>query len=199
MINNNISFLYKYQPFNIHSIENLINRHIWFSSPQKLNDPLDGQNIFRIIEPDENKWVKIFKNFESKKYPKFQSLFEYINTNEPEKSAEMKDMIRILAYEDIYLSINERKCIACFSKTNNRYLMWSHYADGHRGFCLEFKSNRFPFNEAIDVTYVNNYIWFDLEEILTGEIIIEKYLSEKTEIWIYEEEKRLIDCATFFL
>lgn len=28
--------------------------------------------------------------------------------------------------------------VACFSENNNSSLMWGHYADGHKGFCLEY-------------------------------------------------------------
>lgn len=28
--------------------------------------------------------------------------------------------------------------VACFSESNNSPLMWGHYADGHKGFCLEY-------------------------------------------------------------
>ena len=35
--------------------------------------------------------------------------------------------------------------VCCFSEKKDDILMWSHYADGHKGFCLEFitpKHNR---------------------------------------------------------
>lgn len=37
--------------------------------------------------------------------------------------------------------------VTCFSKTNNEFLMWSHYASKHSGICLEFNidSGVFPF------------------------------------------------------
>lgn len=40
-----------------------------------------------------------------------------------------------------YLSIQEEEAlrqIACFSEQNNSTLMWGHYADSHKGFCLEY-------------------------------------------------------------
>ena len=39
--------------------------------------------------------------------------------------------------------------VTCFSKTNNDFLMWSHYASKHSGICLEFNidSGIFPFEK----------------------------------------------------
>lgn len=41
----------------------------------------------------------------------------------------------------------KNSCVACFSKSNNDFLMWSHYASKHSGICLEFNINmgQFPF------------------------------------------------------
>lgn len=192
MLNYSTSFLYKYQPFNVLSLDNLSNKYIWFSSPDKLNDPLDGRNIYRINEPDDIKWQEIFINFELEKYPRFSNLFGYIKKGISDKEKEMQDTIRILAYENLFLSISEKKRVACFSKTNNVYLMWSHYAEGHRGFCLEFNISYPPFKQAKDVTYLESYIWIDMEEILSGNLNLEKFLDKKTEIWKYEEEMRII-------
>lgn len=42
----------------------------------------------------------------------------------------------------------ENSSTACFSETNNNFLMWSHYASKHSGICLEFtleRFNKFPY------------------------------------------------------
>ena len=42
---------------------------------------------------------------------------------------------------DFYLgtkSIAYRSSLACFCEENTSTIMWGHYADGHRGFCLEY-------------------------------------------------------------
>lgn len=39
--------------------------------------------------------------------------------------------------------------VSCFSKSNNNFLMWSHYASRHSGICLEFNLDKgiFPFEK----------------------------------------------------
>lgn len=41
------------------------------------------------------------------------------------------------SFVDILMAASQRN-IACFSENNDSPLMWGHYADGHRGFCLEY-------------------------------------------------------------
>ena len=43
--------------------------------------------------------------------------------------------------KDFFLSIVQAEMrfnVACFSENKNSSLMWGHYADGHKGFCLEY-------------------------------------------------------------
>lgn len=185
--------MYKYQPLNVITLENLVNKCIWFSTPNKLNDPLDGENIFRIIKPDENKWQEIIQNFKQNKYTKFPSLCAIIKNFNSNEQNELKQDITINAYDNLYNSINKEKRVACFSRNNNVYLMWSHYADGHRGFCLEFNSKYPPFDRAKDVTYQETHIFIEMEEIFSGKLNLNKYLNEKTKSWKYEKEMRIIE------
>ena len=42
-----------------------------------------------------------------------------------------------LTSKDLIL-LNDAARITCFSETNDNLLMWSHYADSHKGFCVEY-------------------------------------------------------------
>lgn len=84
--------------------------------------------------------------------------------------------------------------VSCFSKNNSNLLMWSHYADSHQGFCLEFDSNIEPFNKTFEVIYkneipnINSDLLFNEKE--EGESI-KKLLSFKSIDWEHEEELRI--------
>jgi len=41
-------------------------------------------------------------------------------------------------YKDYLKSINEEFGIFSLSKSKNNLLMWSHYADSHKGYCIGF-------------------------------------------------------------
>lgn len=84
--------------------------------------------------------------------------------------------------------------ISCFSRNNKNLLMWSHYADSHRGFCLEFDSKHEPFSKAFSVIYqsdipvLNTDLLFNEYE---NEEAIKKLLSFKSKNWSHEEELRI--------
>lgn len=87
--------------------------------------------------------------------------------------------------------------ICCFSKNYNNILMWSHYADSHKGFCIGIDES--PFKELLsDVVYKeieNNVIDEMLKPSTTKDQkvkICQKFVTYKHESWGYEEEVRLI-------
>jgi len=63
-------------------------------------------------------------------------------------------------FSDQYESLIKRAGVCCFSETCTNILMWSHYADKHTGYCLEF-STQLPesfFPEMVrHVHYQENY------------------------------------------
>jgi hypothetical protein len=49
--------------------------------------------------------------------------------------------------------------VCCFTTDNRNPLMWSHYADGHKGFCLEFDTQKCKLlsEKLFPVTYSDEY------------------------------------------
>lgn len=93
--------------------------------------------------------------------------------------------------------------VLCLSTTQKSILMWSHYADNHRGFCIGFKNNiGFNENDVMQVKYSESrendllyqyILTLDMNEdqkklYLMREIILKKYID-----WKYEEEWRIIN------
>jgi len=76
--------------------------------------------------------------------------------------------------------------LLCFSKSWRHPMLWAHYADKHRGFCLGFDVN----DEKLGhVSYVNSR--FPKPENPKTESFIEKLLYTKFAHWSYEDEYRL--------
>lgn len=92
----------------------------------------------------------------------------------------------------------EKKAICCFSKNKENILMWSHYADSHRGFCVEIDDTIIKRSsllsevcyEELRVDSTKNF----LSSQKKGEInkTWEKLLTHKHKDWRYEREVRLI-------
>lgn len=79
--------------------------------------------------------------------------------------------------------------ICSLSKTYNSILMWSHYADSHKGCCIELevtsktgiKETPVQYVDKIEAVYCNNY----KEEAYL-------ILSRKLKCWDYEKEVRIM-------
>nr|WP_315151947.1 DUF2971 domain-containing protein [uncultured Flavobacterium sp.] len=84
--------------------------------------------------------------------------------------------------------------VSCFSKNNLNLLMWSHYADSHQGFCLEFDSSFEPFSKAFEVTYKSEIPNINSDLLMNEEVgteSIKTFLSFKSIDWEHEEELRI--------
>src|SRR5260221_11935201 len=99
----------------------------------------------------------------------------------------------------VYDSFKKSLCVCCFSKNMNEILMWSHYADNHKGVCLEWdfdveqkKGSFFEIEYDDNVTildevkrYESGHLNLDIES--NG-----KFMKLKFKTWGYEEEIRII-------
>ncbi len=77
-------------------------------------------------------------------------------------------------------------------------MMWSHYADGHRGFCLEFDTSFVPWIEkSFRVRYAETFPYINPVDIIVeppsddpeNPLLIASVLT-KALCWSYEEEWR---------
>jgi hypothetical protein len=80
--------------------------------------------------------------------------------------------------------------ISCFSKSPLKTLMWSHYADSHRGVCLGFAFNELPQSTMqFPVNYVSELMSMNLFDNPFRALI--NWLFTKSHVWEYEEEVRI--------
>lgn len=83
--------------------------------------------------------------------------------------------------------------ICCFSRINDSILMWSHYADSHRGFCVEFSMD--PNEPAdihpLDVCYQEDFVKLNFHRDPDNSIV--NMIYTKSIHWQYEEELRILD------
>ena len=103
------------------------------------------------------------------------------------------------------MKLNSKVC--CFSRNPDNYLLWSHYANGHRGFCVGFdfesitntidKIETIEYKNQIiflkDVTYhpITPLVDVNNQREFSQKISID-VLSNKYHFWKYELEVRLI-------
>jgi hypothetical protein len=76
--------------------------------------------------------------------------------------------------------------LLCFSKSWRHPLLWSHYADNHRGICLGLDIND---SMVEHVSYVNSR--FPKPDVTEYEALVRKLLFTKFAHWSYEDEYRV--------
>jgi len=160
----------------------LINKQLWFADPETFNDPFDCRVDY--------------------------------------KAALNKAIEKLDAYEDLDIkkistklsqSINNAR-VCCFCETKKNQLMWAHYTDEHKGFCIGFNVNDLLINGnnmttgILPVTYTSNAPYEKIAEDLEllnylrgnifnselSEAFLRSALATKYTGWKYEKEVRLI-------
>lgn len=86
--------------------------------------------------------------------------------------------------------------ICCFSRTNKSILMWSHYADNHKGFCIEFETNKRLLGiNPLDINYTDK---FNKSQYLKQpKDSLYHLIYTKASNWKYEQELRSFDYNLF--
>jgi hypothetical protein len=134
-----IKYLYKYYSLNDHTKRIFTLNEIYFPSPLKFNDPFDF-NIPISLEGSKKDYEELYRSQISRCEP---------NLNREERRRRLREHMAQKVYKDINLQkelsqetatrIKKRYGVLCLTETNDNILMWSHYADNHRGVCVEFK------------------------------------------------------------
>jgi hypothetical protein len=102
------------------------------------------------------------------------------------------DPMTRLAMRELRRVISARLGILCFSRDWHNPMLWSHYADRHRGLCLGFEVDEAI---AMPVTYVAKRVPFDhyLDKATTEQEVrgmAATFASTKFSHWRYEQEVR---------
>ncbi len=87
----------------------------------------------------------------------------------------------------------KRPGVSCFSDNNDNILMWAHYAESFKGYCLEFRTDNDFFDTVEHVKYVKDFMAVDLVPLLLEEAVsTEAIFLTKSFHWDSESEWRLL-------
>jgi hypothetical protein len=189
MIESQSKLIYKFASVNVFNLRNIILSELYFSSPEKLNDQFEG--IIKISNPDFTP-SKLSLN----DYIQSNQLEWLYNENEVKRNGFSKFFLNSWRY-----SLRNRFGISCFSKTMFEPLMWSHYADNYKGFCLVFDKEEL-FEGLKELGYSTEFHEIDYKNIPTVSLFEEddkfKFKSDhnlfkyKSSNWSYEKEVRIV-------
>lgn len=153
--------MYKYTSFSEYSIMNILNDEFFMNHYSYFNDPFECRCKIATGFP------KIESN--SPRLKKIINAWGFENHLDPNALENYDDLVLSLegSEPNIIKTIDSAR-ISCFSKREDNLMMWSHYADGLRGFCLEFDSKLILDNneaELLEVLYENNPSEIDTAEL----------------------------------
>jgi hypothetical protein len=163
---------------------------VFFGSPRDFNDPFDSRWKF-IYPRSELTREALWRKFARRRWPDQQApwIGELIATG-----ADISYGQSIC--DDMEKMAQEEYGVLCLAERGDNILMWSHYANQHTGFCLEFQTGNPLFSRARKVAYPpsKERPCQDLAEYLTVEKQrVPKELVTKAEDWAREEEWRIVE------
>lgn len=216
-IRNLPTHLYKYRQFNNFSKDNLLNDTVWLNIPSDYNDPFEAmefldfdklnkvlneqmkeetistiikthpvpEDIIELARKSDNPINVIgeyqLRTFEGFDDNKIQEVLEVLNNS-------LKEIIIDRHIEKVK-SIQNTMKVCSFCESNQQLLMWSHYADSHKGFCVEYEIRQWKPD--------------DIRKRVLYPVVYQDYFYNSTEHLISQIEKKefnnlypLISCAT---
>ena len=190
-----IEHLYHYQAYRpewLHQI--LVDGRLYFSNPQNFNDPWDFRPSFNLeILDDPAVYERHVRWFEAVSRKHNAHLPEEEHLRRGRKFREDRAyLVWVINETSIRMAraASDRYRVYCVSTKPDNTLMWSHYAAGHTGICLEFHCHTKIFGTATRVEYLSQYPAFDLSDDEDDTNLL-PWLT-KSDAWSYEEEFRVI-------
>lgn len=166
---------------------------LYFPSPTKFNDPFDCKTAFCFNNCNENDFQAYIGGI------KDYILKNNINVDLNKKIEGIDNKYYQRSIIDSYTvflnEINKPLGIFCLSERPDDIIMWSHYADGHKGLVLQFdKAGLESYGYCKKVEYSKDYPTLrDLNESKSSDEGIAKlFLLRKADHWSYEAEWRMI-------
>ncbi|MEB7605827.1 DUF2971 domain-containing protein [Enterobacter kobei] len=224
--------LYKYKSFSVDSLDLLVSDKLYFANPNSFNDPLDCNPSVRDNMHDVDALKKILKRLiidNTKKElteaaskinyngPRTLQKIESLGEHEAAQVLSGIDDFLVIFDDDIIFVLNDMLAlikknlmtnytsgVLSLAENYDCPLMWSHYADQHKGFCIGYDLSDNVFHDIHALNYGGSRfittqqiydMLFDSNESVrksAKKAIDEVVLLSKAPQWSYEKEHRVI-------
>ena len=188
--------LYKYRSLQgkhfCHASRTVVQREVYFATAPEINDPFEFQFRLNAMVPQVVKLNHMIR-FLQERDPSLRrpaakrEAKQILNSGDDASLKAEETQKRALA--DIRVSYG----VFSLSVPNDNPLMWSHYADSHRGICIEFNPEipGWGADGPFKVAYRNNIPVLSVFSATVNELLTATLLT-KSSHWKYEEEWRYI-------
>lgn len=214
--------LFKYRAIDDYSISNFENDEAWFNTAAEFNDPYDcaltmGDTVKdqmaailkeSILEFNGEFGLGVVK--EELENMNFKEMSEFFVGICKKLGGEWEALARITVFyiekeeKEQLQQMNEKMQkttkICCFSEINDSILMWSHYANNHKGFCIEYNFTKEGIDRSLTeqlqpVLYQDNlfnigHYFHENGEKMNPFVTMYNAIVKSTE-WSYEKEWRI--------
>ena len=167
-----------------HAKSLLIDNLMYLRNIEDLNDPFEGDLLVSLNDLN----IRIIYDDDLE-----------LNKNEKEQIENQIKKDRKIQLEEGWEQYKRTFKIVCFSERNDINPMWAHYADNHKGICIEYnlKENNIFRDQCMPINYVektnNDTV---INKIQEGSFVKNRFIwevfSKKSKDWEYEKEWRLI-------
>lgn len=164
-----------------YALENLKSNTLWASIPDAFNDPFECD--FYFTKDD-------MLNYMLLEYPQMKQQINNMR-NDPNECARIETSYAYMQSE--MEQIKKQFGVTCFSMSDSELLMWGHYANCHRGLCVEYDAAEIKPDITVKIVdydtellRLRNFSDDALKESA------ERVLHTKSKEWSYENEVRVI-------
>jgi hypothetical protein len=180
--------LFRYRSLSAYSLGELVNQTMWYSKPTAFNDPFDCA-----LTIDQRKFSESFEHairagIAQGKIAKDLPKEKYAPTE--------SDKAMFMAIRDRLKSTAAPLGLCCLSENSKSILMWAHYANNHRGFCVEYSSAEGTMlsEEVSKVIYTTKMPSLTMADLAPGTSTktVETLWRTKAACWRYEREWRAL-------
>ncbi|WP_164817772.1 DUF2971 domain-containing protein [Sinorhizobium meliloti] len=197
-----MDFLYKYRSCRSEAefkdrIVPLLNGQLWYARAAEVNDPFEFRCVVNLhFDPD-------------KTIDAFIIVERFLNPGASKEAAEAKvravlravprDQLKLRQWEfsyEMWKQMSSMITMCCLAGTPTSTLLWSHYADGHKGVAIGIdpagvEEATFPVSYRSAIPSVPPLALVDVSEAIKHELFDLLFL-QKAECWSYEKEYRIL-------
>jgi hypothetical protein len=202
--------LYKYRVFNTYVLECLTEATVYYSDPNAFNDhPLDCKPAIKVdtdlLSLERLYYFLLLKTGFSEQQAQDEIFYLRYNSTayrdyQEDVSGEkyLKEALLPPKINELIVAEIQGKGVFSLSETWKSPLMWSHYADEHRGICIEYNTALIPHPNIAAVDYrsprsikASDLIAWKMKASSEAERrVYNTYFFAKSPEWRYEKEWR---------
>jgi hypothetical protein len=149
-----LASLYKFSKIDMSKQEHLrdlfIDAKLYLALPEQFNDPFECKPLFSWPPNPKKIRVHLFKVARADKGRSKFTVKKIVNDLMIQRDGP-------LGIASTIKKILSKLRICCFTQKLDNLLFWAHYADSHKGFCLEYDATLLPVSLAFKVKYQDSY------------------------------------------